>query len=190
MKPDYYLNMCLEQAELSPLGQRHGCVVVKGGKIIGKGFNDYRLGYDGGALKNGRMSTKTFPLERQKSGEIMKKSGFKTFERTTGLLAGNVLSMHSEMMAINSALASSSTLAPTKVLNIKPSFAPSRESKRKRQLRQDILNTYVRTVCLDAAGQQVQQCAGTAPGAGWRFEAYPQRDSVPSPDIKAGSEAA
>jgi deoxycytidylate deaminase len=55
MKSDNYLNLCLEQASLSPLHHRHGCIVVKGGKVIGKGYNDYRPGYDGGALKTGQL---------------------------------------------------------------------------------------------------------------------------------------
>ncbi|RYP02938.1 hypothetical protein DL764_005515 [Monosporascus ibericus] len=114
MKTDNYLNLCLEQAELSPLGHRHGCIVVKGGKVIGKGFNDYRPGFDGGALKTGVLPSKSFPLDKQELKSKTKKD-FKHFEAVfTGARPGRpVLSMHSEMMAINSALSSSSTLAAT-----------------------------------------------------------------------------
>lgn len=48
-----YLNHCLELAECSPLHHRHGCVIVKGGKIIGRGFN--RPSLAGGALKTGKL---------------------------------------------------------------------------------------------------------------------------------------
>ncbi|KAI2466653.1 hypothetical protein F4781DRAFT_434146 [Annulohypoxylon bovei var. microspora] len=190
MKSDYYLNLCLEQAELSPLHHRHGCVVVKGGKVIGKGFNDYRHGYDGGALKTGHLPVKfpAFgkPKPKQKLNDNVvhgKKTGrkhdFKPFETTVGILAGghhyggNCLTMHSEMMAINSAFESSSTLFAITLSHIKPSTAPSRDSKRKRQrqLRRDILNDHAQRVCYDAAGPQVQQGTGPAKTAEKGYEA-------------------
>ncbi|KKY17304.1 hypothetical protein UCDDS831_g06472 [Diplodia seriata] len=52
-RSDHYLSLCLAQAALSPLRYRHGCIIVRGGKVIGAGHNDYRPGYDGGALKTG-----------------------------------------------------------------------------------------------------------------------------------------
>jgi hypothetical protein len=57
MKTDNYLTLCLEQATKSPLHYRHGCIVVRGGKVIGQGHNDYRPGFDGGALKHGRVAS-------------------------------------------------------------------------------------------------------------------------------------
>ncbi|KAK3617838.1 hypothetical protein LTR22_026600, partial [Elasticomyces elasticus] len=36
-----------------------GCIVVRGGKVIGQGYNDYRPRYDGGALKHGRIANHT-----------------------------------------------------------------------------------------------------------------------------------
>ncbi|RYP57275.1 hypothetical protein DL769_009588 [Monosporascus sp. CRB-8-3] len=155
MKTDNYLNLCLEQAELSPLGHRHGCIVVKGGKVIGKGFNDYRPGFDGGALKTGVLPSKSFALDKQELKSKTKK-GFKHFEAVfTGARPGRpVLSMHSEMMAINSALSSSSTLAATSLSRFKPSLAPSRDSKRKRQLRRDILTAYTQSVDFTTAVPQ------------------------------------
>ncbi|KAI1499881.1 hypothetical protein F5X99DRAFT_430263 [Biscogniauxia marginata] len=172
MKSDYYLTLCLEQAEQSPLHYRHGCIVVKGGKVIGKGFNDYRPGYDGGALKTGLLPTRSLAVDKQphhkrhimtKGGKPGQKQGFKPFENTVGILAGghhqaqNSLSMHSEMMAINSALASSSTLAATTVSHIKPLLTPSHDSKFKRQQRGKMLNEYAQRVCYDAVGPQKQQ---------------------------------
>ncbi|RYP78435.1 hypothetical protein DL771_000620 [Monosporascus sp. 5C6A] len=156
MKTDNYLNLCLEQAELSPLGHRHGCIVVKGGKVIGKGFNDYRPGFDGGALKTGVLSSKSFALDKQELKSKTKKD-FKHFEAvfTGGRPGRPVLSMHSEMMAINSALSSSSTLAATSLSRFKPSLAPSRDSKRKRQLRRDILTAYTQSVDFTAADNNI-----------------------------------
>jgi deoxycytidylate deaminase len=55
MKTDNYLNLCLDQATKSSLRYRHGAIVVRGGKVIGQGYNDYRSGFDGGALKSGRL---------------------------------------------------------------------------------------------------------------------------------------
>ncbi|RYP92997.1 hypothetical protein DL770_000871 [Monosporascus sp. CRB-9-2] len=168
MKTDNYLNLCLEQAELSPLGHRHGCIVVKGGKVIGKGFNDYRPGFDGGALKTGVLPSKSFALDKQELKSKTKKD-FKHFEAVfTGTRPGRpVLSMHSEMMAINSALSSSSTLAATSLSRFKPSPAPSRDSKRKRQLRRDILTAYTQSVDFTAAvPQALQQYTGGAPASG------------------------
>lgn len=88
MKTDRYLNLCLEQAANSTLRHRHGCIVVKGGKVIGQGFNDPRPGFDGGLLSaasidNGRSSDQS-------------------------------LSMHSEMMAIHSVLSSSASATTAK----------------------------------------------------------------------------
>lgn len=59
MKTDHYLNLCLEQAALSPLRYRHGSIIVRGGKVIGQGFNDHRAGFDGGALKTGVLSARS-----------------------------------------------------------------------------------------------------------------------------------
>src|SRR5579859_3262749 len=49
---DTFLSLCLAQAELSPLHYRHGSIIVRGGKVIGQGFNSYYTG-NGGALKTG-----------------------------------------------------------------------------------------------------------------------------------------
>ncbi|KAI1372873.1 hypothetical protein F4677DRAFT_237111 [Hypoxylon crocopeplum] len=193
MKTDYYLNLCLEQAELSPLHHRHGCVVVKGGKVIGKGFNDYRPGYDGGgALKTGNLPVKPFVPEKGKGKGNVKskeetdgpKNGFTPFEKIAGLIAGgyrhanNPLTMHSEMMAINSALESSSTLAAMTLLHLKPSTPPSRDSKRKRQLRRDILNAYAQRVYYDA---------GPVQAAGWRFEPRTCQHDTTTPCLTSSS---
>ncbi|KAI1085220.1 hypothetical protein F5B20DRAFT_575688 [Whalleya microplaca] len=171
MKTDYYLNLCLQQAEMSPLHHRHGCIVVKGGKVIGKGFNDYRPGYDGGALKTGLLPTKQKQQGSMKVDKTGRKNGFAPFENAVGLLAGshhhanNSLSMHSEMMAINSALSSSSALAAATLSHIKPPSTTSRDSKRKRQQQRDVINAYAQRICYDAVGPQVQQGTGPAQAA-------------------------
>ncbi|MCJ1438461.1 hypothetical protein MMC27_007851 [Xylographa pallens] len=55
-RTDSYLSLCLEQASKSSLHYRHGCIIISGGKIIGNGYNDYRPGYNGGALKTGKLA--------------------------------------------------------------------------------------------------------------------------------------
>ncbi|KAJ4413961.1 hypothetical protein N0V82_008213 [Gnomoniopsis sp. IMI 355080] len=181
MKSDSYLNHCIEQARLSPLHYRHGSIVVKGGKVIGQGFNDYRPGYDGGnILKSGVLPKSAYPSAEPKK-DNNSKSKFKPVEAVSGNCGGShhanaSLSMHSEMMAINSALASSSTLAASTAQHIKPCFKVFGDSKRKRELRREALAAYVRAVCLAAArgthAQQQQQCTGSTQTNEWRFEPY------------------
>jgi len=55
MKTDNYLTLCLEQAAKSPLHYRDGYIIVRDAKVIGQGYNDYRPGFNGGALKHGRI---------------------------------------------------------------------------------------------------------------------------------------
>lgn len=188
MKSDSYLNLCVEQAHNSPLHYRHGAIVVKGGKVIGQGFNDYRVGYDGGSiLKSGILPKSALPMDDaalpNKNSDPPKlksrqNSKFKPVEAVSGNCGGGHhanarLSMHSEMMAINSALTSSSTLASSTLQSIKPCFKLYGDSKRKRELRRESLATYVRSVCLDAAGgpdaKQQYQRAGAAQADEWRF---------------------
>ena len=171
---DTYLSLCLEQASLSPLHFRHGAIVVRGGKVIGKGYNDYRSGYNGGAESTGKLSsalhsqgviTDDSKLENLKSPHLPAGSGDeassknKSFDSQNhapgtggGSLANTPLSMHSEMMAINSALSRSSAIAcqgtarSTQWLQ-KPCFKlPSRS---KRQTRLQHLQGYADAVCPD-----------------------------------------
>lgn len=188
MKNDQYLNLCLEQASLSPLHYRHGSIVVKGGKVIGRGFNDYRPGFDGGALKTGRLPTAAFPLgnavadlkrkRKSKPPHLPERSSatsFTPFERASGgggHHANGCLSMHSEMMAINSALAASSTLAASTASHIKPCFKLSGRHTKHRLLRGNhAVKSYVERVCLEAMGSEVQRGTGAPSGQEWRFEA-------------------
>ncbi|KAK4966567.1 hypothetical protein LTR42_010878 [Elasticomyces elasticus] len=157
MKTDNYLTLCLEQAAKSPLHYRHGCIVVRGGKVIGQGYNDYRPGYDGGALKHGRIANHTLDgpamaemkekmkkqKEKPKQQQQPEKS-FVPFEGTGGGHQANVpLSMHSEMMAIHSALSASATLSSTALASEKPCFKLPRSDKRKARLRAEVLKRYV-----------------------------------------------
>ncbi|KAK4442330.1 hypothetical protein QBC34DRAFT_313343 [Podospora aff. communis PSN243] len=169
MKTDKYLNLCLEQAARSPLHYRHGSIVVKGGKVVGLGFNDNRSGYDGGALKTGRLPTASFPLDNaaaskrkpnSKLPDPPTTSTFIPFERSRrgGHHANTCFSMHSEMMAINSALAASSTLAASTASSLKPYFKLSRRHT-KRSLLRDAVKSYVKRVCLDAMGPEFKQQA-------------------------------
>lgn len=173
MKTNNYMSLCREQAALSPLHYRHGCVIVRGGKVIGQGFNDLRAGFDGGALKHGRIASgaldgpaimdlkrkrKFKPQSESKSSENTNTKSFTPYEAMGGGHRANVpLSMHSEMMAIHSAIARSSTLTATAVSSVKPSFKLPGSSKRKAKLRQEALKAYVKLVCCAALDQQQQQ---------------------------------
>lgn len=186
MKTDNYLTLCLDQASNSPLRYRHGCIIVRGGKVIGQGYNDYRPGFDGGALKNGRIAHSALdgpamadlkeklkkrkqgakqkhpqshsPDARQSQSQLQTERQFVAFEKVNGNGGGhnaNVpLSMHSEMMAIHSALSASSTLASTTFSREKPCFKLPRSDKRKERLRQDALKAYVEKIC-EASGASI-----------------------------------
>lgn len=193
MKIDQYMNLCLEQAAQSPLHHRHGSIVVKGGKVVGQGFNDYRSGYDGGALKTGRLPAGSFPLEnavaskRKPESKLPDRpsgaSTFVPFERGSGggHHANTCFSMHSEMMAINSALASSSTLAASTASYIKPYFKLSGRHAKPSLLREnDAVKSYVERVCLEAMGPEFKQRAGAPQGQEWRFEAGASRCNAPA----------
>ncbi|KAK7742153.1 hypothetical protein SLS53_004739 [Cytospora paraplurivora] len=184
MKSDQYLNLCLEQAAQSKLQYRHGCIVVKGGKVIGQGFNDCRSGYDGGSvLKTGvlpKSAVSSFDDDPDKPGLPRSKGNFKTVESVIGNCGGGHhanarLTMHSEMMAINSALSSRSTLAASTVSHIKPCYELPSDSKRKRALRREAVVTYAQAVCL-ATGEELQQGAGKAQADEWHDQ---NKDSKP-----------
>lgn len=111
MKADQHLTLCLDQAAKSPLHYRHGCIIVRGGKVIGQGYNDYRPGFNGGALKHGRIARGAFDgpamtelkekLKKQKEQTQQQDTAktFVPFEGTGGGHHANTpLSMHSEMM--------------------------------------------------------------------------------------------
>jgi deoxycytidylate deaminase len=136
MKTDNYLTLCLDQAAKSPLRYRHGAVIVRGGKVIGQGYNDYRTGFDGGALKTGSMSQR--PLDGPAIAELKKQHKLKReskiepaeesiktstpFETTTGggKLVNTPLSMHSEMMAIQSACSATGAVVSNALFSEKP----------------------------------------------------------------------
>lgn len=193
MKTDNYLALCLEQAAKSPLHYRHGAIIVRGGKVIGKGFNDYRSGFDGGALKSGKIAqgvfdgpaiadfkhkikskSKSKPKNKDHGPENVSTSSFVPFEgmRGGGHHANTPLSMHSEMMAIHSALSHCSTLASTAVSSIKPSFKLPGTSKQHTRLRNERLKAYVEAVCRAALEEQAtKQHGGMSHVQEWRFEA-------------------
>ncbi|KAI4116354.1 MAG: hypothetical protein LQ345_003209 [Seirophora villosa] len=172
---DVYLSLCLEQAALSPLHYRHGCIVVRGGKVIGKGYNDYRSGFNGGAQSTGRLSSAgaSNALRAKKLGRRGSMMAKKSAEQLTkepkqpegsiafdgrdhstggggGALSNTPLSMHSEMMAINSALSLSSAIAcqgtarSTQWLQ-KPCFKLSGPSKQRARLQH--LKAYADAIC-------------------------------------------
>jgi deoxycytidylate deaminase len=186
MKTDNYLTLCLEQAANSPLRYRHGCIIVRGGKVIGQGFNDVRAGFDGGALKTGRLPARS--LDGATLAELKKKQKLKRdiknlredeektftpYEKMGGggKLANAPLSMHSEMMAIHSAVSASSTMALSTLSHQKPYFKVSSDSKRKARLRRDAIKAYVETVCKAALAQSIaEHRSGSSQVQVWRFE--------------------
>ena len=181
MKTDNYLTLCLEQATKSPLHYRHGCIVVRGGKVIGQGHNDYRPGFDGGALKHGRVANSALNgpaladmkarLKQRKANKLSPKEKEAVFERLGnggGPQANTPLSMHSEMMAIHSALSTSSTMGCSTFSREKPCFKLSASDKRKERLRRDVLRSYVESICASAG--TISACGGKAQGQECGFE--------------------
>jgi deoxycytidylate deaminase len=171
MKTDNYLTLCLEQATKSPLHYRHGCIVVRGGKVIGQGHNDYRPGFDGGALKHGRVASSALngpaladmkeKLKQRKANKLSPEEKEAAFERLGnggGPQANTPLSMHSEMMAIHSALSTSSTMACSTFSREKPCFKLSPSDKKKERLRRDVLKSYVESICASAG--TISACGG------------------------------
>ena len=173
-RTDQYLSICLSEASKSPLHYRHGCVIVAGGKVIGKGFNHYRSGFCGSTLKTGQLSKTsafngaTISSLKQKTKQKCKRQDFRHEEdnstctsslpaligcknsNAAGWTPNTPLSMHSEMMAIHSALSTSSTCSSVSRSSVKclekPCFQLSGGSKRK-----DKLQEYVRAVCEEQA---------------------------------------
>ncbi|KAF3002114.1 hypothetical protein E8E13_009912 [Curvularia kusanoi] len=149
MKNDAYLNFCLEQAAKSPLRYRHGCIVVRGGKVIGQGYSDYRSGYDGGALKSGRLPLRATVKAEADAALIP----LETMTGGGGRLANTPLSMHSEMMAIQSALSMSSKGACRAVSSQKQCFKLSGSCRRGTRLRREAVKYYAKVICTAALTQ-------------------------------------
>jgi deoxycytidylate deaminase len=178
---DTFLSLCLAQAELSPLHYRHGSIIVRGGKVIGQGYNAFRPGFDGGALKTGilpasavdgpaiqdlkqRLKFKSKPKSKSKSKphhqqqqNLQDAGTFAPFESMAkGRNANTPLSMHSEMMAIRSALSlssgtlSSQTSARAAAYYQKPCFKLPGDSKKSRA-RARGLKAYAEAVCAEAS---------------------------------------
>ena len=182
---------------MSHLYFRHGCIIVRGGKVIGQGYNTYRPGFDGGALKHGNMvrslnslsmtefkqhlKQKKKPSSKSKPDDQRSKCTFTPFEGPMGgHHANSPLSMHSEMMAIQSALSLSpgaqsyQTSARSAKWLQKPCFKLPSASKRKARLRG--LKAYVQAVCESAA----ESCTAKQSGGKFSlqeslFEAYPSQ---------------
>lgn len=200
-RTDSYLTLCLEQASKSPLHYRHGCIIVRGGKVIGQGYNDYRPGFNGGALKTGRLSSRGVlsgpdmaelkQRKKQKKEHISEHhpnrnttATFTPFENPAlscsgggGHLANTPLSMHSEMAAIYCALSLSNTLASQGSARSakyfeKPCHSLQNSGKRgKARLRG--LKKYVAAIC-EAPGQSSAQ-TGTGQQSKAKFQVQESR---------------
>ncbi len=166
-RTDQYLSLCLSEAARSPLHYRHGAIIVRGGKVLGQGHNTYRLGFNGGALKTGVLTAGgldgpaivelksrlklTTCSKKQSSGleqclcddaETSKQVEMHLSNPYDSMLKGP-LSMHSEMMAIQSALDQTST-RPKKWLQ-KPAGSSLSSGSKKRSNRGIV--SYVRAAC-------------------------------------------
>ncbi|PBP24496.1 putative nuclear localization protein NPL6 [Diplocarpon rosae] len=172
---------CLAQADLSPLHYRHGTIIVRGGKVIGQGFNCYRPGFDGGALKSGALPSsshngpaiaqlkqrlKSKPKSTSKMQNQPDVGTFTPFESMgCGHNSNVALSMHSEMMAIRSALSLSSgaqacqTSARSAKCFEKPCFKLPGDSK-KRKARARGLKAYAKAACEEAASTSTGNSSG------------------------------
>jgi deoxycytidylate deaminase len=200
MKNESYLTLCLEQAAKSPLRYRHGCIIVRGGKVIGQGFNDYRFGFDGGALKTGRLAAgcpddsaiaefkKKHKLKRETKHQGKQKHAipetsnkmFMPFENMGGGSHVNTpFSMHSEMMAIHSAFAASSTLASNAASTQKPCFKLSGGSRRKARLRKKAIKVYIETVCETPLAQSATERRSGSPSVQKRQCERPEPQTGP-----------
>lgn len=187
-RTDSYSSLCLEQASKSTLHYRHGCIIVRGGKVIGQGYNDYRPDFNGGGtLKTGRFATgassspailalkqgnksKSKSKSRQSdqgvNPGVLSLAAVETSNLGRGCLANSPLSMHSEMMAIQSALSLSSNAtsygsARSSTLMQKPG-SYKLPGRGKRQLRLRNLKDYVDTICGEAIGAKVQTAKQSA----------------------------
>jgi deoxycytidylate deaminase len=178
---DTFLSLCLAQAELSSLHYRHGSIIVRGGKVIGQGYNCYRPGFDGGALKSGvlpsasldgpaiaelKQRLKSQPKPKNKPDNQEDEGIFTPFESAgCGPHANVNLSMHSEMMAIRSALSlssgtlSSQTSARSAKCFEKPCFKLPGNSK-KRKARARALKAYAAAVCAEAEASTTGKAYG------------------------------
>ncbi|CAG8955505.1 hypothetical protein HYFRA_00010372 [Hymenoscyphus fraxineus] len=182
---DTYLSLCLAQAELSPLHYRHGAIIVRGGKVIGQGFNSHRPGFDGGSLKTGvlpssalalnspaiaelkqRLKSKPKPMSKLDPDSHLQSTTFTPFETVgNGCSANGALSLHSEMMAIQSALSLSSAAqaAQTSARGAKyfekPCFSLLPGDSKERKLRASALRAYVESVIAESA-EGGKSCGG------------------------------
>ena len=186
---DSYLTLCLHEAAKSPLHYRHGCIIVRGGKVIGQGYNDYRRGFDGGSLKTGRLASAgalnaVLALKQKKASKAKVEHERLAHSVGGGRLANTPLSMHSEMMAIHSALSLSSTLSSSgsgRAASLLQKPYSKLQGRGKRQLRLRGLEAYVNFVCgqEQAAGEGIvahgkvestKQHGGASPVQESRFE--------------------
>ncbi|TLD31156.1 hypothetical protein PspLS_02940 [Pyricularia sp. CBS 133598] len=155
MKADTYFNICLEQAALSPLRYRHGSIIVKGGKVIGKGFNDFRPGYDGGHLHIN-------PCKNPASASLLESS------RLNQVLPGAnaALSMHAEMAAIRAIVFKRGSVPISSTS--KPHFKlPGKHLKRAEDVDRAMAEAGERM----RRAQLKQQRTAAVRAAEWRFEA-------------------
>ena len=168
---------------------------------MGRGFNDYRSGYNGGTLSSGKIRSvgathgpALRALKRQ-SKSCLNQHQSKNFEAIDdgskkyianahqiegtggGCLANTPLSMHSEMMAINSALSLSANStcqvsARSKQWLQRPCYKLPSRSKRQARLRS--LKAYADAVYSESSSNSTtSKCCGPSHIQGSSFEPCP-----------------
>ena len=167
---------------MSPLHFRHGCIIVRGGKVIGQGYNDHRPHFDGGAKKSASSSAcngdaivapaqknkRRNKTSNEKHRPLKQNEDFSEKSSSTGdaneICPVNApLSMHSEMMAIYSALSRSSNSASKVSIHSarwlqKPCFKLS--GRGKRDLRLQNLKAYVKRAIAEGVIAEERESAG------------------------------
>lgn len=176
-RQDTYLSLCLEQASKSPMHYRHGCIIVRGGKVIGRGFNHYRPGFNGGAMKNG--STKAVDdtvLQKIQQSHKSSAGDEVCCAYGGGSTANTALSMHSEMMAIRSALSLSSHQSGASARSAAwyetPCFKLPSRGKREHKLRTEKIRQHVERICeaAEKSAGEIKSDALATQNNLWRFE--------------------
>lgn len=201
------MSACLGEASKSQLHYRHGCVIVRGGKVLGRGFNGYRPGFNGGALKTGQLASvaldgpaliklklKHKAKSQCKDATIKETATFVPFE-DNGLNGGGhivnaPLSLHSEMAAIVNALSNRSTFAAKAMLSKKRRFLPPNESKRRGKNPREALTAYIERVCVETPqSPQALQYSNKLQVQELRFEASPsQSDQQQLQQVQRGEQ--
>lgn len=166
--------------------------------MIGRGFNHYRPGFNGGALKDGRTRTAGDIWQKRQKDHSRQDdalpSAYSGHPHSGNSHSDVALSMHSEMMAIRSALSLSShpsgASARASAWYEKPSDKLPGHGKGENRLRNERIRQYVERVCVAAEGRggRIEADSSSAESERPRFESTGGFDRV-QPSCPQRSEA-